>query len=407
MKRRTFLQQIALFTGGLMIPVGANGWVSQSFGKTLSSKKLIVVFLRGGVDGLSVIVPHQEDEYYDYRPSIALAEPNEKNGVLDLDGYFGLHPALKDLMPLWKKKELTFIHGCGLTTNTRSHFQAQFYMENGNPGDTKMMEGWMNRFLGILSAQNPTQAVNVGLTTPHILNGSIPIANLPRGKDSIQQQQIDRSGISQFFDQLYSGDDDLSLAYQQGRKAREIFMKELEKDMMEASKNAPSSSQFVQEAKQMATLMKGKANTQLGFIDLGQWDTHVNQSTRLNQLLKPLGEGLATLVKELGDTYNDTTIVVMSEFGRTVKENGNKGTDHGRGNPMWIIGKNVKGGQFYGEWATLEENQLFEGRDVGVTTDFREPISNILKTFNLSDQLISQVFPNFIPQNNLNFLSST
>lgn len=403
MKRRTFLQHMALFTGSLMIPVGVNGWVSKSIAKTLSSKKLIVIFLRGGVDGLSVVIPHQEDEYYDNRPTIALGQPNEKNGVLDLDGYFGLNPVLKDLIPLWKKKELTFIHGCGLTTNTRSHFQAQFYMENGTP-DKNITEGWMNRLLGILSEQNPTQAVNVGLTTPQILNGSIPVANLPRGKDSIQQQQVDRSGINQYFDRLYNGDDEVSLAYQQGKKARDIFMKELEKDMMEASKNAPSSSQFVQEAKQMATLMKGKANTQLGFIDLGQWDTHANQSGKLNQLLKPLGEGLATLVKELGDTYNDTTIIVMSEFGRTVKENGNKGTDHGRGNPMWIIGKNIKGGEFHGEWSTLQEKELFEGRDVDVSTDFREPISNILKTFNLSDQVISQIFPNFQSKNNLNFL---
>lgn len=403
MKRRKVLQHMALFTGGLMIPVGVNGWVSKTIAKTLSQKKLIVIFLRGGVDGLNVLVPYQENEYHDNRPTIALPQPNEKNGVLDLDGYFGLNPALKDLIPLWKKKELTFIHGCGLTTNTRSHFQAQFYMENGNPGNNNMMEGWMNRLLGILSEQNPTQAVNVGLTTPQILNGSIPVANLPRGKDSIQQQ-IDRSGVNQFFDQLYSSEDAVSLAYQQGKKAREIFMKELEKDMMEASKNAPSSSQFVQEVKQMARLMKGQANTQLGFIDLGQWDTHVNQSTRLDRLLKPLGEGLAALVKELGDTYNNTTIVVMSEFGRTVKENGNKGTDHGRGNPMWIIGKNIKGGQFYGNWSTLQQNKLFEGRDVNVSTDFREPISNILQTFNLSDQVISQIFPNFQPKNNLNFL---
>lgn len=404
MKRRKILQQMALFTGSLIIPVGVNGWVSQSLGKTLSSKKLIVIFLRGGVDGLNIVVPHQENKYYDDRPTIALPQPNEKNGVLDLDGYFGLNPALKDLMPLWKKKELTFIHGCGLTTNTRSHFQAQFYMENGNPGNTKMMEGWMNRLLGILSEQNPTQAVNVGLNTPQILNGKIPIANLPRGKDSIQQQGIDRSGVNEFFDRLYNGNDEISLAYQQGKKAREIFMKELEKDMMEASKNAPSSSQFVQEAKQMAILMKGKANTQLGFIDLGQWDTHVNQSPQLDRLLKPLGEGLATLVKELGDTYNDTTIIVMSEFGRTVKENGTKGTDHGRGNQMWIIGKNIKGGKFHGEWSTLQKDQLFEGRDINVSTDFREPITNILKTFNLSDQVISQIFPNFQPKNNLNFL---
>ncbi|BAQ63627.1 DUF1501 domain-containing protein [Geminocystis sp. NIES-3709] len=406
MKRRTILQQMALFTGSLIIPIGVNSWVGKTLGKTVSQKKLIVVFLRGGVDGLNVIVPHEEDEYYDNRPTIALPAPNEKNGVLDLDGYFGLNPVLKDLMPLWEKKQLTFVHGCGLTTNTRSHFQAQYYMENGIPGSEKVTQGWMNRLLAILGEKNPTQAVNVGSTTPQILTGSMPVANLPRIKENIKKQPLDRSEINQIFTQLYNGNDPLSLAYQQGKQTREIFMRDLEKDMMESSKNAPSSSNFVQEVKQIATLMKGEANTQLGFIDLGEWDTHVNQSAALNQRLAPLGKGLATLVKELGDTYNDTTIVVMSEFGRTVKENGNKGTDHGRGNVMWIIGKNIKGGQFYGEWQTLKPDQLFEGRDVNVSTDFREPIAHILsKNFNLSEQLISQVLPNFNQKNNLNFLS--
>jgi uncharacterized protein (DUF1501 family) len=405
MKRKTFLQHIALFTGGLIIPIGSNSWVSKTLGKNLSQKKLIVVFLRGGIDGLNLVVPYQEEEYYDNRPTIALSPPEEKDGVLDLDGYFGLNPALKDLMPLWKKKQLTFIHGCGLQSDTRSHFQAQYYMENGTPGNDKNTNGWMNRLLAILSAENPTQAVNIGSATPQILSGSMAVANLPRGKDNAKKLFTDNLVVDQLFEQLYSGNDSLSIAYQEGQKARKIFMKELETEMVEASKNAPSSYNFVTEAKQMAKLMVGEANTQLGFIDLGQWDTHINQSQKLNQLLMPLGEGLATLVRELGETFNDTTIVVMSEFGRTVKENGNKGTDHGRGNIMWILDKNVNGGQFHGEWQTLEKDQLFEGRDINVTTDFREPIANILsKKFNFSPQLVSQVFPNFNPKNNLNFL---
>lgn len=405
MKRRTILKHIALLTGSLIIPIGNNSWVSKTVGKTLSQKKLIVVFLRGGIDGLNVVVPYQEDEYYDNRPTIALPTPDEVNGVLDLDGYFGLHPALKDLIPLWKKKQLTFIHSCGLQHKTRSHFQAQYYIENGTPGNDQNTDGWMNRLLAVLSAQNPTQAVSFGSVTPTILRGSIPVANLPRGKDNIKKLSMDNSVVNQLFDQLYSSNDPLSIAYQEGQKAREIFMKELETEMVEASKNAPSSYNFATEAKQMAKLMAGGAHTQLGFIDLGQWDTHVNQSTTLNQRLIPLGEGLATLVKELGDTYADTSIIVMSEFGRTVKENGNKGTDHGRGNIMWILGKNIKGGQFYGEWATLKKEELFEGRDVNVSTDFREPITNILsKNFNFSDQLVSQIFPDFEPKNNLNFL---
>lgn len=405
MKRRTILKYIALLTGGLIIPIGSNSWVSKTVGKTRSQKKLIVVFLRGGIDGLNVVVPYQEKEYYDNRPTIALPQPDEVNGVLDLDGYFGLNPALKDLMPLWKKKELTFIHGCGLQNNTRSHFQAQYYMENGTPLNDKNNQGWMNRLLAVLSVENPTQAVNLGSVTPQILLGSMPVANLPRGKDNIKKLSMGNLVVNELFDQLYSGNDPLSLAYQEGKQTRKIFMKELENEMVESSKNAPSSYNFVKEAKQMAKLMAGEAHTQLGFIDLGQWDTHVNQSARFNQLLIPLGEGLATLVRELGDVYADTTIIVMSEFGRRVEENGNRGTDYGRGNVMWILGKNIKGGQFYGEWPTLKKEGLFEGRDVNVSTDFREPISHILsKNFNFSPQLVSQIFPDFNAKNNLNFL---
>ncbi|WP_373478547.1 DUF1501 domain-containing protein [Geminocystis sp.] len=406
MKRRTVLQQIALFTGGLIIPLSSNSWVSKGLSKNPSQKKLIVVFLRGAIDGLNVVIPYQEDEYYNNRPNIAILPPNEPNGVLDLDGYFGLNPALKDLMPLWKKKQLTFIHGCGLENENRSHFEVQHYMENGTPGNLKNDEGWMNRLLGILSSKNPTQAVNIGSVTPEILRGSIPVANLPREKDNLQKLSTDIPIVNKLFNELYNGNDSLSLAYQEGQKARKIFIKEFENEMVESSKNAPSTSNFVQEVKKMAKLMSGEANTQLGFIDLGQWDTHINQSAQLNRLLMPLGEGLATLALELGNLFNDTTILVMSEFGRTVKENGNKGTDHGSGNLMWILGGNIKGGKFYGQWNTLEKKALFEGRDIPITTDFRQPISNILSTnFDLSPQLINQVFPNFNSKNSLNFIS--
>ena len=402
MKRRTVLQQIALFTGGLIIPLSSNSWVSKGLSKNPSQKKLIVVFLRGAIDGLNVVIPYQEDEYYHNRPNIAILPPNEPNGVLDLDGYFGLNPALKDLMPLWKKKQLTFIHGCGLENENRSHFEVQHYMENGTPGNLKNDEGWMNRLLGILSSKNPTQAVNIGSVTPEILRGSIPVANLPREKDNLQKLSTDIPIVNKLFNELYNGNDSLSLAYQEGQKARKIFIKEFEHEMVESSKNAPSTSNFVQEVKKMAKLMSGEANTQLGFIDLGQWDTHINQSAQLNRLLMPLGEGLATLALELGNLFNDTTIIVMSEFGRTVKENGNKGTDHGSGNLMWILGGNINGGKFYGQWNTLEKKALFEGRDIPITTDFRQPISNILSTnFDLSPQLINQVFPNFNSKNNL------
>jgi uncharacterized protein (DUF1501 family) len=163
-----------------------------------------------------------------------------------------------------------------------------------------------------------------------------------------------------------------------------------------SSQNAPSTTTFIQDARTLAKLMVGDSKTQLAFIDLGGWDTHISQNNILPKNLESLGQGLATLVKELGSLYGDTTIIVMSEFGRTVKENGNRGTDHGHGNVMWVLGGNVRGGQVYGKWPGLEEAELYQGRDLAITTDFRDAIASILKPqFGLSNAQLQQIFPNY------------
>ncbi len=402
MKRREFVQVLA---GATLIPIGINAWVARGMAQTENNKRLIVVFLRGAVDGLNVVVPYQDTNYYEARPTIALATPGESEGVINLDGYFGLHPALNNLMPFWQEKSLAFIHACGSPESTRSHFDAQDYMESGTPGVKNIDTGWLNRLLANLPKGKPTQAVNLGSTTPRILQGTMPVANLASGRSGLQRLPVDNPVISKAFDRLYSGEDALSLAYKQGEQARKIILNELENEMITSAKGAPSPMDFATDARRVAKLMVSDAKTQIAFMASGGWDTHVNETPSLNRNLSSLGEGLNALVKELGTLYEDTVILVMSEFGRTVKENGNLGTDHGHGNVMWLLGGNLRGGEIYGEWPGLEKDDLFEGRDLAITTDFREPIASILVDhLNLPQSNLTDIFPGYSWKNSLKLI---
>ncbi len=403
MKRRKFLQGVSLLTGGMLVPVGLNSWVARGLAQTRQTKRLIVVFLRGGIDGLNVVVPHQETDYYQARPTIAVPYPQEPNGAIDLDGFFGLHPSLKDVVPLWQQQNLAFIYSCGSPDETRSHFDAQDYMESGTPGIKSTADGWLNRLLAQLHPEKLTQALNVGNTTPRILRGEIPVSHLRPGKHSTNRLPIDIPQVNHAFNSLYSGKDPLSQAYQEGLKAREMILAELHQEMISASRDALPVANFVDDAREVAKLMRGDTKTQLAFMDIGGWDTHINQKRILDRLLSPLGEGLATLIRDLGSISSDTVIMVMSEFGRTVQENGNEGTDHGHGNLMWLLGGGVKGGKIYGQWQGLTESVLYEGRDMPVTTDFREVIACILtQHLSISARNLTQILPGYQPVNNLN-----
>ena len=405
MKRRKFLQTVGLATGGMLIPVGCNSWVARGVNESKNSPRLVVILLRGAIDGLNIVIPHQDPEYYSLRPSLAINKPGETKGAIDLDGFFGLHPALKDLMPFWQQKSLAFIHNCGSPNETRSHFDAQDYMESGTPGIKNTSDGWLNRLLAQLPKDRPTQALNVGNTTPRILKGAMSIAHLRPGKNSLSPLPLDRPKVSQAFDRLYNSDRELDKVYQEGRQARSLILKELNQEMMSASRGAISAHKFVDDAAEVAKLIAGNAQTQLAFMDIGGWDTHINESGILNRSLPPLGEGLATLIENLGSVYNDTVIVVMSEFGRTAKENGNRGTDHGHGNAMWLLGGAVKGGRVYGDWKGLSEANLHQKRDLPVTTDFREAIASILSQhLQLDSQQLMSVFPDYQLTEKLNLL---
>jgi uncharacterized protein (DUF1501 family) len=321
--------------------------------------------------------------------------------VIDLDGRFGLHPVLSPLIPFWQKRNLAFVHACGLTDSTRSHFDAQKYMESGTPGNNRTRDGWMNRLLGVIAKKNPVQAVTVGQNTPGILYGQMPIANLPSGPNAKQRLLLDRPQVTTAFNQLYSGEDSLSQTYRQGRMAREAIMKDLDQEMIMANNGAPLPDSFSRDASRLAQLMARDSRIELGFMALGGWDTHANQGSSKGILannLGKLGKGLATLVQGLGNVYQNTTIVVMSEFGRTVRQNNNGGTDHGHGNVVWVLGGNVKGGKVYGEWPGLSPSQLYEKRDLDISTDFRDVISTVLQRhLNLNTSQLNQILPNYKP----------
>ena len=406
MKRRNFIKTAGLALGGMLIPVGMNSWVARGFAQTTNRNRLVVIFLRGAIDGLNIVIPHQEANYYQARPTIAIPYPGEAKGAIDLDGFFGLHPALKDLIPFWQQGNLAFIHSSGLSTVTRSHFDAQDYMESGTPGVKKTADGWMNRLLAQLPQERPTQALNVGRTTPRILKGMMPVANLNPGRNSAGTIPIDLPKVNHAFSSLYAGNDALSKAYQAGNQAREIILTELNQEMRSASGNAPLVNNFVDDAAEVAKLMVGDAKTQLAFMAIGGWDTHINESRILNHSLPSLGEGLATLATKLDSIFADTVVMVISEFGRTVRENGNSGTDHGRGNAIWLLGGAIRGGRVYANWKGLSESELEEGRDLPVTTDFREVIASVLQQhLAISPSGLAAIFPGYELVGNLDLLA--
>ena len=400
MNRREFLKTAGLIPALTMLPLGNLGWAARVNSIDTSHKRLIVVFLRGAVDGLNVVVPYNESVYYDTRPSIAIPDSGGNGGLANLDGQFGLHPALASLMPLWSERTLAFVHACGSPDNSRSHFDAQDYMESGTPGVKSTQDGWLNRLLAVLpGTHTPTRGVSFGPTLPRIFSGKVSVANIGVGKAATQPMPLDRPFIGDAFDRLYKGNDPLSRAYQEGKAARRQLAAELAQDMEAASNGAPSAGGFVQIADQAARLMARDKNIQLAFLAVGGWDTHVNQGAATGQLanhLRPLGDGLASLARHLGNAYGDTVIVVMSEFGRTVHENGNGGTDHGHGNVMWLMGGAVQGGKVYGKWPGLSQENLYEGRDLAVTTDFRDVACAVLsRHLRLNSQQLAAVFPKF------------
>jgi uncharacterized protein (DUF1501 family) len=401
MDRRYFLNTLAA-GAGLMIPLGRSAWAATLADPAPTQRKLIVVMLRGAVDGLNVVAPIADKEYAALRPTIALAGPGAEGGAHDLDGYFGLHPALSPLMPLWQQKKLAFVHASGSPDASRSHFDAQDYMESATPGVKSTQDGWMNRLLSQLPGEStPTRAMSIGPVMPRILAGQAAAINLANGPAALKNPVLERPVLASAFDQLYMGHDRFGQAYMEGREAhkevRAAAANPMMAEMQAADGGAPLPNGFPDDAARVATLMRNDPNIQLAFFALGGWDTHAGQGAGTGQLanrLAPLGQGLSVLAQRLGPMFDDTVIVVMSEFGRTARENGNKGTDHGHGNVMWLLGGKVNGGKVHGDWRGLASAQLNEGRDLPVTTDFRRVLAQVgERHLRLSDAALGRTFP--------------
>jgi uncharacterized protein (DUF1501 family) len=408
MNRRYFLGQMGLFSFGAISATNSHAWMAQALTPDKNRLRLVVIFLRGAVDGLSIVAPYREAAYYENRPKIAIPQPGQGQSLLDLDGRFGLHPALADLLPLWQQRNLAFVHACGSSDATRSHFDAQDYMESGTPGVKKTPDGWMNRLMAVLSGHNPIQALNVGQATPRILSGRMAVATIAPGRKITAALPLDRPNVSKAFDRLYSNNDALSQNYREGQAARQALMSDLKDPDLEqkmANNGAASPYGFAKDAQHVAQVMARDSRVQLAFMALGGWDTHVNQGSASGQLarnLQQLGSGILALQKGLGSVYANTTILVMSEFGRTVHENGNGGTDHGHGNVMWVLGGGVRGGKVYGEWPGLATAQLYQERDLAITTDFRDVVADVLgDRFHLDGAQLGQIFPRFQPSQRL------
>ncbi|MBE9608383.1 DUF1501 domain-containing protein [Chitinilyticum piscinae] len=394
MNRRDFLALLAA-SAALTVPVGRSAWAAGTNGQA-TDRKLVVILLRGAVDGLSVLPPWSDPDYYQERRRIAIARPGEEGGAIRLDARFGLHPALASLVPLWQAGQLAFIPASGSPDPTRSHFDAQDYLETATPGTKSTGTGWLNRLLATLPPQGSgDRALSLGATQPRILTGTQPVTILGSGKAASRQSALDRPRIASAFDALYRGNDRLSQQYRIARNSREQLRMTLESEMDEASRGAPLPDGFAGDAQRLGRLLRGNPALQIAFADLGGWDTHINQGSGEGQLanrLEPLGKGLVTLARELGQDWDKTVVLVMSEFGRTIRENGTGGTDHGHGNVMWLLGGNIAGGRIHGEWRGLSER--YQSRDVPVLNDYRAILAAVLtQHLRLGDRHLASVLP--------------
>jgi len=398
--RRTLLKSLAATGLYSLAPFGLGGFVAQA---ATGGRRLVVVLLRGAVDGLSLVVPYGDANYYKLRTTIALQPPGTAGGSLDLDGHFGLHPALAPLMPLWQAGQLGFVLNSGSTDETRSHFDAQQYMESGTPGIKSTNDGWLNRLLGQLPGTDPTRAISFDVPTPAILGGRLPTAGLPLGENWLEPDDALSDPYRSVFDALYGADDPLSLAFQDAVNTKTALQTQLAAHADEITKTSGTGATgvdaFALQGKLVGNVLAESAQNTLAFMSFTGWDTHVNQGNdqgTLAKLLSSLGTGLANLATGLGAAWGSTVVVVMSEFGRTARENGNRGTDHGHGNVMWLLGGPVSGGQFHGDWLGLDESSLHEDRDLPVSTDFRAVLSSVLTDhLGMDPSALGQVFPGF------------
>ena len=362
-----------------------------------SNKRLVVIFQRGAADGLNIVVPHAERQYYAIRPSINI--PRQQ--VIDLNGFFGLHPSLAPFKPLWDQRHLAIVHAAGSPDSTRSHFDAQDYMESGTPGVKVTSDGWLNRTLqSEPSADTPFRAVALGTSLPRILAGKAPAVAVSNVNGfGIANGNPAAAPLGNTFEAMYSQSVD-SVLHSTGSETFEAVKMLKSADPQRytpaAGANYPRG-RFGDALRQTAQLIKSNLGVQIAFTDIGGWDHHVNEGATEGQLanvLREFSQSIAAFWTDLGPLAEDTVVVTMSEFGRTARENGTRGTDHGHANVMFVLGGPVRGGHVYGRWPGLDPAQLNEGRDLALTTDFRRVLGEAVAR-HLGNNNLNSVFPGF------------
>ena len=405
MSRRNGVTRRGFMKGGALALVGTSvipAFLTRSVYAQMNSaaaggKKLVVIFQRGACDGLNVVVPYAEPNYYAMRPTIAI----QKGEVLDLDGQFGLHPALASMKPLWDAGHLAAVHAVGSPDPTRSHFDAQDYMESGTPGVKATTDGWLNRALAaepLRGQPSPFRAVALGTQLPRTLQGHVPAVAMANVQDfSVGGKGPQASPVANAFQAMYDESTDAVLH----GTGQETFEAVRMLKTADPAKYKPAAgvtypgTPFGNSMKQIAQLLKANLGVEAAFADVGGWDTHQNQGGANGQLanrLKEFSDGIAAFWQDMGDGAEGITLVTMSEFGRTARQNGTGGTDHGHANVMFVLGGTVKGGKVYGRWPGLNDDQLNEGRDLAVTTDFRNVLGEAAyKT--LGAHKLDTVFP--------------
>ncbi len=430
--RRHMLHSLAAGLGtGLALAASPRVWAQAAPSGTKTQGRLVVVFLRGAYDGLSAFVPYADADYYQLRPTIAIAAPDgTAQTALRLDNTFGMHPAMAALMPLWQQGVLSFVPAAGMPAPNRSHFDAQYQMETAHLGKTSGAPGWINQLASL--NKNPT-ALGVGEANPAILAGNAKVKLIPQGHAAERLGVLGNPVQRQALMDLYAGNDKVSIAFRQGadsrmRSAQELgdarsamnaqratalreqtnmMNRPLDKDgtpantaaqnaqMQAASNGAADPAGLQLDAQHLGTLMRNDRSLSLGFLSAGGWDTHANQGNVTGQLASRLGNlarGIAQLRQEFSESGD--MIVVMSEFGRTSAENGTKGTDHGFGNAMWLIGNPVNGSKWHGQWTGMARGNLNENRDLPAHHDYRAVLGQVLhRSFGLSDSALAGVLP--------------
>jgi uncharacterized protein (DUF1501 family) len=416
MNRRFFLKNSGVALASISAATMSPSFLTRALAQSNTSgrrKILIAIFQRGAMDGLNAVIPYAEQEYYNLRPSLAIPRPNRgQNGqaaqpnqapAIDLDGFFALHPSLAPFKPIYDSGELAIIHAVGSPDSTRSHFDAQDYMESATPGVKSTTDGWLNRYLQSNNdpKASPFRAVAMGPNMPRAMQGKASAIAM----NSINDFAIRAGGgemgqaIQGGFEAMYAQtvNDALRGAGKETFEAVKLLKRVNPAQYQPAPGVVYPRGQFGDRLKQIAQLIKSDIGLEVAFTDIGGWDTHANQGASLGQLANRLAEfsnGISALYADLKNHADDLVILTMTEFGRTARENGNRGTDHGHASVMFALGGRVKGGKVYGRWPGLKSDQLYEGRDLALTTDFRDIFAELAKN-HLGAANLNAIFPGY------------